>query len=60
MQETFGQRFARLRKARGRTQEEIAQKVNVTPQAVSKWENDISSPDILLLGELADLLRCES
>lgn len=56
MQETFGQRFARLRKARGRTQEEIAQKVNVTPQAVSKWENDISSPDILLLGELADLL----
>lgn len=56
MNETFGQRFARLRKARSLTQDYIADRVNVTPQAVSKWENDISSPDISILGKLADIL----
>ena len=56
MKETFGQRLSRLRKEKGLTQEEIASKVTISPQAVSKWENDISSPDILTLGQLADLL----
>lgn len=55
--ETFGQRFLRLRKERGLTQETIAQSVGVSNQAVSKWENDISCPDITLLLQLADLLR---
>lgn len=57
MKETFGQRFQRLRKANNLTQEEVANRVNVTPQAVSKWENDISSPDISLLNSLADLFN---
>lgn len=57
MKETFGQRFQRLRKKLGLTQEDIANKVNVTPQAISKWENDISSPDISLLNELADIFN---
>ena len=39
MKETFGQRFLRLRKEKGLTQDQIAQRVNISPQAVSKWEN---------------------
>ena len=57
MKESFGQRFARLRKSKGYTQEQIAEKVNISYQAVSKWENDISSPDISILGELASILE---
>ena len=57
MKESFGQRFQRLRKAKGYTQEQIAEKVNISYQAVSKWENDISSPDISILGELANILE---
>lgn len=56
MKETFGQRFLRLRKEKGFTQDDIALKVNISPQAVSKWENDISMPDISILGDLADIL----
>ena len=56
MNETFGQRFSRLRKNKGLTQEDVALRINITAQAVSKWENDISSPDISILPELADML----
>ena len=56
MKETFGQRFLRLRKAKGFTQDDIAKKVNISAQAVSKWENDISSPDISILVDLAEML----
>lgn len=56
MNETFGQRFSRLRKNKGLTQEDVATRINITAQAVSKWENDISSPDISILPELADML----
>lgn len=54
--ETFGQRFQRLRKNAGLTQEEVATKLNITAQAVSKWENDVSSPDISALVEISDIL----
>ena len=57
MNETFGQRFQRLRKNAGLTQEDVATKLNITAQAVSKWENDISAPDISVLTELADILH---
>ena len=57
MNETFGQRFSNLRKKQGLKQEEIANKVNVTAQAVSKWENDLSAPDISILPTLADILN---
>lgn len=56
MNETFGQRFQRLRKSAGLTQEEVATKLNITAQAVSKWENDVSAPDISVLVELSDIL----
>lgn len=53
--ETFGQRLARLRKEKDYTQNDIADKVGVTAQAVSKWENDQASPDIDVIVKLADL-----
>ena len=54
-QETLGRRIAALRKARGWTQEQLAEKIGISPQAVSKWENDLSCPDISTLPLLADL-----
>ena len=56
MKETFGQRLQRLRKEKGLTQEELANEIGISPQAVSKWENDISTPDIFILSQLADIL----
>ncbi len=53
--ETLGKRIAALRKEKGLTQEQLAEKVGVSAQAVSKWENDVSCPDITLLPLLADL-----
>ena len=54
--ETLGRRIARLRLECGMTQERLAMKMGVTAQAVSKWENDLSAPDISLLPELARTL----
>ena len=56
MKETFGQRFSRLRKQRGLTQEELGEKVGLSGQAVSKWENDASMPDVSLLVVLSEIL----
>lgn len=53
--ETFGERLQKLRKSKNMTQEDLASKVNVSPQAVSKWETDMASPDITLLSKLADI-----
>lgn len=47
----------RLRKAKGLTQDNLAEKLGVSSQAVSKWENGISFPDISLLPKLADLFE---
>jgi len=54
--ETMGNRIARLRRMKGIKQDELAEQLGVTPQAVSKWENDGSCPDISLLPKLAELL----
>lgn len=54
MSESLGQRLQKFRKRANLTQEDVATKLNITPQAVSKWENDVSAPDISLLSELAD------
>lgn len=49
MNQTLGSRIAELRRKKNMTQEELAAELGVTPQAVSKWENDLSCPDITLL-----------
>lgn len=54
---TLGTRLQELRKQKGLTQEQLAKKLNVTNQSVSKWEKDINAPDISLLVELADLFE---
>ena len=45
----LGTKISELRKARGMTQDELADKMGVSPQAVSKWENDLSMPDLPVL-----------
>ena len=56
MEQTIGKRIAQLRKDKGMTQEDLAQRMGVSPQAVSKWENDNACPDISLLPLLAKQL----
>ena len=53
---TIGQNIAELRKKKGLTQEELAEKMCVTAQAVSKWERDASYPDVTVLSALAQAL----
>ena len=52
---TFGEKLQRLRKARGCTQEELAEKVCVSRQSLSKWESDGALPDTAHVIALADL-----
>lgn len=60
MNETIGSRISKFRKAKGMTQEELAGKLGVSSQAVSKWENDVSCPDISLLPRLCEVLGITS
>lgn len=55
MEETLGKRIVRCRKGLGLTQDALAEKLGVTAQAVSKWENDQSCPDITMLPRLAEV-----
>ena len=55
MEQTLGKRIMEHRKALGLTQDQLAEKLGVTAQAVSKWENDQSCPDITMLPKLADI-----
>lgn len=52
----FGGRIKTLRLSKSMTQEQLAQRLRVSPQAVSKWENGVTLPDIQLLPELSILL----
>lgn len=54
---TLGRRIQALRKEQGLTQDVLAERMGVTPQAVSKWENDLSCPDIMSLPQLAKELQ---
>lgn len=55
--QTLGQKIAELRKAKNMTQLELATKLNITDKAVSKWERDISCPDINTFPKLAEMLE---
>ena len=54
--DTLGGRIARLRKEKGMTQLELADRMGVTDKAVSKWERDVSCPDIASMPRLAEVL----
>lgn len=56
MKKTLGTMIAELRKQHGMTQLELAEKMGVTDKAVSKWERDLSCPDINSLPNLAEIL----
>lgn len=56
---SIGERIAELRKAVGLSQGQVASLLNVSRQAVSKWENDTSSPDTVRLIQLADVLSTD-
>ena len=55
MEETLGKRIMRHRKALGLTQDQLAEQLGITAQAVSKWENDQSCPDIAMLPKLSTI-----
>ena len=55
MLDKLNERIAYYRKKCGLTQEELAEKCSVTPQAVSKWENGLTAPDISLLPRLGEV-----
>ena len=54
---TLGNKIAELRKVKQMTQEDLAAQFNVSSQAVSKWENDLSIPDVTLLIQIADFFE---
>ena len=52
---TTGARLATYRKLKNLTQQQLGEQLNISSQAVSKWENDLSEPDIATLRKLATL-----
>lgn len=57
METTLGERIVTHRKKAGLTQDKLADLLGVTAQAVSKWENDQSCPDITMLPKLAEVFH---
>ncbi|MGI5977010.1 MAG: helix-turn-helix domain-containing protein [Candidatus Limivicinus sp.] len=56
MKKTIGTLIAELRKENNMTQAQLAEKMGVTDKAVSKWERDLSCPDINSIPKLAEIL----
>lgn len=56
LQERFGAKLAECRRSKGFTQEELANRLGVTPQALSKWEKGLSSPDVTMVCAICELL----
>ncbi len=56
---SVGERITELRKKSNMNQAELARAMDVSRQAVSKWENDQSSPDTIRLIQLAEVLDTE-
>lgn len=56
MKQNMGDLIAGLRKERGMTQKDLAEQMNVTDKAVSKWERNLSCPDVNSIPRLAQVL----
>ena len=56
MTKSIGDKILELRKARSLTQEKLGEQLGLSNQAVSKWENGDSMPDILILPQLCEIL----
>lgn len=59
MEKSLGKVIAELRKENNMTQMDLAEKMCVTDKAVSKWERDISCPDIKTINKLAEILNVD-
>lgn len=55
--QVIGQNIAKWRKEKGMTQDQLAERLDISAQAVSKWENGVSFPDISLVPRLADIFQ---
>jgi transcriptional regulator with XRE-family HTH domain len=53
---TVGQRIAKCRKNKNMSQEELAERLGISRQAVSKWENDLATPDTYNMIQLSKVL----
>lgn len=54
---SIGKNIAKYRKEKNLTQEKLGEKLGVTNQAVSKWESEVTMPDVMLLPEIATALN---
>ena len=54
---TIGQNICHLRKSANMTQAKLAEKLGVTEQSVSKWENDVCNPDVSIIPVIAKLFN---
>ena len=53
---SIGEMINSLRKEKGMTQNDLAEKMNVTDKAVSKWERNLSCPDVNAIPKLVEIL----
>ena len=59
-EKNFSDVIVELRKSKGLTQQQLADKLNITDKAVSKWERGLSYPDITSISRLASILNVDS
>ena len=57
---SFGKNIKNLRHKRNMTQEQLAEILSISPQAISRWENDMAMPDISLIAPLCNLFNVTS
>lgn len=55
-----GEQITRFRKEKGLTQEDLAEKLQISPQAISKWENGHTMPEVKMLIQLCEILDCSA
>lgn len=56
----FPEKLQKLRKGRGWSQEELANRITVSRQAVSKWELGLGYPDVSLINDLSSILGVDA